>query len=129
MPNEVTFDDLTNPAITVQAPRYPEEPGRDYPQIVGLTSSGSHIVADLGDGSTVHLDMVLHFRNFPDADMTTLRTFIETTVDWAKTLFTYTDPHSVAHTNMRYMGGLPENRATLGDFWNFDMRLSKDMDP
>ena len=129
MPKTVTFDDLTNPAVTVQAPRYPEEPGRHYPQVVTKTAGGSHVVADLGDGSSIHETAILHFRTFPNADMTSLLTFLETTVQHSKTLFTFTDPFGTDHTSMRYLGGIRERRRTKGNFWDFDLEIEKDQDP
>lgn len=119
--------------ITILAPRHPEEPGRYYPMIVGETPGGSFRVADLGDGSTVHRRMVLHFRRLPDAtDFTALKNFIENTVLFNRYLFTYTDPHAVAHTYMRYLGGLDaaqSERGANGTVWNLDMIIQKDLNP
>ena len=124
----VTFDDGTNPAVVVQAPRLPEEEGRDYPILMGRTMGGAVLTADQGDGSTVHIhDMMLHFRHLTNANYTSLKTFFETYVIWSKTKFTYTDPHATAHTNMHYVRGMESFRSGRGTTWNGDIVLTKDM--
>lgn len=122
---DVTFTDGSSP-ITISAPRYPEVPGRSLPQIVGITTGGRHVVADYGDGS-VWERMVLNFRFLTATDKNSLKTFLETTVNWHETLFSYTDPHGTTHTNMRYMGGWREAQAGKGDRWDVTLVIQKDM--
>ena len=112
-------------SITIQAPKYPDEPGESYPMIVGRTWGGGFKIADFGDG-TEWDNPILQFQNMSAADYTALRTFIHTTIEWHKTAFTYTDPYSANHTNMHYLAGFDEFRRVKGR-WNGTLEFSKDM--
>ena len=96
-------------SITIDAPRYPEIPGETYPMLVGRTLGGGHKVADLGDGTNWE-EVTLTFDRMTNADYVLLRDFIQDDATWSTTLFTYTDPAAAAHTNMRYISGLPQFR-------------------
>ena len=100
-------------------------PGREYPQVVGRTMGGGFKVADLGDGSTIWKNPRLHFAYQSDSDYTSLKGFIESTVDFASVPFTYTDPYSTDHTNMRYVRGLKEFRRIKG-VWHGTIELALD---
>ena len=126
MATTVTFNDLTNPVVTVKSPSYPEEEGRTYTHLIGRTMGGGIKTADMGDG-TVHQNPVLHFRDMTNAHYSSLKTFFETTVSFSKTSFTYPDPHAAAHTNMHYLGGIERARSKKGNRWDFDVRLTKDL--
>jgi len=121
-----TFDDGSNPAVTIKAPALPETPGRSLPQIFGETTGGRHVVADYGDG-TVWESRTLHFRRLSSTHFTNLRTFFETTVNWHETVFTYTDPHGTTHASMRYLSGLPQAQGGKGTTWDVDLVIAKDM--
>ena len=82
-------------------------------------------MVDLGDG-TDWQEPVLHFRNLTNADWVLLRDFVQDTVQFAKTLFTYTDPFGTAHTNMRYLGGIEAFVAGPGRRWSGDLRIALD---
>ena len=125
MANTVTFTDGASP-ITIKAPSYPEEEGRTYTHLVGRTMGGGVKVADMGDG-TVHENPILHFRDMTNAHYINAKTFFEATVDFSKTALTYTDPHSAAHTNMHYLGGLERARSKRGNRGDFDIKLTKDL--
>lgn len=121
----ITFDDGTNPAVTVRAHQWPQPLGDAYPVVTGRTMGGGFKVADLGDG-TVWDDLPLEFRNYPDDDAQDLFTFMRTTVNRSETPFTYTDPDGADHTNMRYVHGLETWRKIKG-VWFGQLFLSKDM--
>ena len=129
MANTVIFTNATGtPApITIRAPAYPEEPGRSYPFLTGRTMGGGFKTVDLGEDSAAHQNMVLHFRDMSNANYTSMKTFFETTVSYNATAFTYTDPHEVAHANMRYLGGMERARSKRGNRWDIDIRIAKDM--
>lgn len=112
--------------ITIKAPVYPEREGYVYPMVVGRTMGGGFRVVDLGDG-TEHRDMTLAFRNLSRTDWEALRDFIITTVSWSKLAFSYKDPYATTHTDMHYLGGLPEAVSSRGDRWACDLRIAKDM--
>ncbi len=126
MATTVTFNDGTNPIITVAAPRIPEEPGRSYPVQMGRTIGGGLFTVDLG-GGTVYQTIRLHFRHLSSADYTDLKTLLETDVNFGETSFTYTDPHGVAHTNMHYVSGWESFRSARGDRWNGTLIITKDL--
>lgn len=112
-------------SITIQAPRYPETPGETYPTLLGRTTGGGHKVADLGDG-TEWEEPVLVFDQMSNADYVALRDFIQDDCTWMTTVFTYTDAFSTAHTNMRYVSGLPQFGSSKGNRWSGQIVLSKD---
>ena len=104
---------------------FPEDPGETYPMLVGRTMGGGIKTADLGDGSTDHIDMRVEFR-LSNADYVALRNFIQDTVKWSTTAFTFTDSNGTAFTNMHYISGLETFRRT-NTLWFGAIRLSKDM--
>ena len=127
---EVTFD-REGTSIVIKAPRFPETPGRSYPQIVGETPGGSFMIADLGDG-TQNERPLLPFRRLSDTHKSNLQTFIETTISHTGFLFTYTDGLDVVHTDMRYISGLTGARRHQGGdagIWDIDLTIAKDLDP
>jgi hypothetical protein len=93
--------------------------------VVGRTIGGGHKVADLGDG-TEWEEVVLTFDRMSNADYVALRDFIQDDTTWSTTVFTYTDAASGAHTNMRYMSGLPAFRSSKGTRWSGRIVISKD---
>ena len=120
-----TFNDGLGHSITVQAPKYPNEPGREYPQVIGRTMGGGFKIADMGDGSTIWKNPKLQFRFMSAADYAALRAFIEVDVDFASVPFTYTDPYATANANMRYIKGLKEFRQIRG-VWHGTIELALD---
>ena len=112
-------------SITIDAPRHPEIPGESYPMIVGRTVGGGHKVADLGDG-TEWEEVTLTFDRMVNADYEALRDFIQDDATWSTTVFTYTDAFSGAHTNMRYLSGLPQFRSSKNHRWSGAIVISKD---
>jgi hypothetical protein len=126
MANTVTFDDLINTATVIKSPMYPEEPGRDYPILIGRTKGGGIKTADLGGGSAYE-NPVLRFRDVSNTHYTNFKAFVESDIAWASRGFTYTDPNGTAHTNMFYLGGLGEARSKKGNRWDLTIRLTKDM--
>ena len=120
-----TFNDLTNPIVSIADHLFPEDPGETYPMLVGRTMGGAVKTADLGDGSTDHIDMELQYR-LNNTDYEALRDFIQDTVKWSSLSFTFTDSNGTAFTNMHYISGLPEFRRR-NSLWFGAIRLSKDM--
>ena len=112
-------------SITIASPRHPEISGETYPMLVGRTIGGGHKVADLGDG-TEWEEVVLTFDRMSSADYILLRDFIQDDLTWSTTVFTYTDPAAAAHTNMRYIAGLPQFRSSKGPRWSGNIVISKD---
>ena len=94
----VIFNDLTNPTVTVKAPSHPYSYEYRNRQKIGYAKGGTPKVADWGDDDQV---LVLHWVRLNQTDHDALSTFIRTTINWAETSFTFTDPFSVAHTTMR----------------------------
>ena len=116
---------ITLGVITIQAPRYPEIPGERYPSLLGRTTGGGHKVADLGDG-TEWEEVTLTFDRMTNADYVSLRDWIQDTITWMTTTFSYTDAFAVVHTNMRYVSGLPGFRSSKGNRWSGSIVISKD---
>lgn len=113
-------------SITIESPSYPYQPGDNYPLVVGKTFGGGHKVADLGSG-TDWQRFVLRFDDMGQTDYNSLRTFLLTTVNWSQTVFTYTDPFSVAHTNVRYISGFEGFQLNDYQRWQGTLILEKDM--
>ena len=93
----ITLADNGN-SVTVKAPSKPY--GYDYRnrQKIGYAPGGSIQVADWGSDDQI---VILHFVRLSKTDHDNLRTFVVTTINWAKTVITYTDADAVDHTNMR----------------------------
>ena len=130
MAGTVTFE-REGSSIVIKSPRFPEAPGRHYPQIVGETPGGAFMVADLGDG-TIHKRPVLQFRMLSDAHKNALVSFVEVLLSHTGYTCTYTDPLAVVHTNMRYISGIKEARRQRGGddgMWDIDLTLALDLDP
>ena len=102
----VIFNDLSNPAVTIKAPSYPYSYGYRNRQQIGYAEGGSLKVADWGDDDQV---LELFWVRLSQTHHDNLSTFIRTTVNWAETSFTFTDPFSIAHTTMR----------CISPSWNF----------
>lgn len=126
MATTVTFDDGSNPAVTVKAPIWPEVPGRSRKVILNRTWGGGRVQTDYGNAAVErHLRLV--FRNLTNTHYTNLRTFFETTVNYAGALFTYTDPFGTDLDNMYYRGGLETFEATRGRRWQGTLLISQDL--
>ena len=119
-----TFNDLTNPVVSIADHLYPEDSGETYPMIVGRTMGGAIKTADLGAG-TDHIDKTINFR-LNNTDYEALRNFIQDTVSWSEKSFTFTDSNAAAFTKMHYMSGL-ESFRRRNSLWTGSIRLSKDM--
>lgn len=98
----VTF---SNPPYncTIRANIYPERRQEPPRQKVGMSEGGAIKVALLGDPDDIQ---PLSFARLSVAHYTALRTFIQDGVNYSEEPFTFTDAHSVDHTNMRYISGL-----------------------
>ena len=118
------FNDLTAPAVTIADHLFPEDPGETYPMTVGRTMGGAIKTADLGAGVD-HIDKTLGFR-LSNADYVALRDFIQNTVTWSESSFTFTDSNGTAFTNMHYLSGLESFRRT-NLLWAGQIRIAKDM--
>ena len=118
------FNDLTNPAVTIAAHLFPEDPGETYPMLVGRTMGGAIKTADLGSGAD-HITKEISFRLTND-DYEALRDFIQTTVSWSEGSFTFTDSNAVAYTNMHYISGLESFRRDRLT-WTGTIVIAKDM--
>lgn len=119
-----SFDDLTNPAVTIADHLFPEDPGETYPMTVGRTMGGAIKTADLG-GGVDFVDKTIGFR-LNNTDYEALRDFIQDTVTWSEGAFTFTDSNGTAFTNMHYMSGLEGFRRN-NLLWVGSIRLVKDM--
>jgi len=86
---------------------------------------GAVKTADLGDGSTDHIDKTLQYC-LSNTDYEALRDFIQDTVSWSSGSFTFTDGNGTAFTNMHYISGLPDFRRRK-NLWFGRLRLAKDM--
>jgi hypothetical protein len=112
-------------AVSIADHLFPEDPGETYPMLVGRTMGGAVKTADLGDGSTDHIDMVVTYR-LEAADYVLLRDFIQDTAKWSSVAFTFTDSNGTAFTNMHYISGLESFRRNR-NLWFGSIRLAKDM--
>jgi hypothetical protein len=112
-------------AVSIADHLFPEDPGETYPMLIGRTMGGAVKTADMGDGSTDHIDMVVRYR-LSDADYVLLRDFIQDTAKWGSVSFTFTDSNGTAFTNMHYIGGLETFRRNKL-IWTGQIRLAKDM--
>ena len=119
------YNDGTNPAVTIADHLYPEAAGETYPMLVGRTMGGSIKTADMGDGSTDHIDLTVSYR-LDNTDYTALRNFVQDTVKWSSLPFTFTDSNGTAFSNMHYLGGLEGFRRNRSH-WFGSIRLGKDM--
>lgn len=126
MATTVTLDtgsvDITMPAPAPTG----REPAR-YPQITGVCWGGGIKVFDMGDGSTQWDATEIHWAELTQAEYSTLRTFILTTINRSETAFTYTDQNSTDHTNMHYVEGIDDFEEDSGNLWSGTIRLHKDM--
>jgi len=120
-----TFNDLSAPIVSIADHLFPEDPGESYPMLVGRTMGGAVKTADLGDGSTDHIDMIVSYR-LDNTDFEALRDFIQDTVKWASLPFTFTDSNGTAFTSMHCISGLESFRRN-NNLWTGAIRLSKDM--
>lgn len=122
----ITLDDGESNTLSLPI-KYPEEPSRTYPMLVGGTMGGRIITADLSSGTSWE-QPVLHFRRLTQTQFNNLKTYIESTIRWSEESVTYTDADGVAHTNMHYISGL-EGARRINDRWDVDIVLRKNMSP
>lgn len=116
--------------VTIAPPRFPDEPGRTYPQVVGETAGGGIFVADLGDGSTTQSARTLRFRRLSPAHFAALQSFVEQTAHWSYYAITYVDPVGITYTGVRYLGGLEGaqlNRGGSSGLYDVDLLLKQDL--
>jgi len=112
-------------AVSIADHLFPEEHGQTYPMTIGRTMGGAVKTADLGDGSTDHIDMTIRYR-LTDAHWVLLRNFIQDTARWGSVAFTFTDSNGTAYTNMHYISGLESFRRN-NLIWTGAIRIAKDM--
>ena len=124
MATTVRFQGEITGDITIRGPAEPYRPGSDLRQIVNRTWGGGARINTQAD--TAAISPRLFWPRLPPADMTSLRTFIETDVIEARYLITYTDMLSGVHSNMRYGGGLESFSLKLNTHWTGFILLFKD---
>lgn len=113
-------------SITIRSPLYPDMAGDEPQQLIGRTWGGRFIICSLG--ATAKHALELQFADLTRTEWNSLRDFIITTCSWTTNAFTYTDPWTTAHANMRYVGGIGEAKASKGDRWAVTLRISRDME-
>lgn len=111
MADTITFDDGTNPSITIPVPDYPSDTFINLNQNVQVAMGGRVTSVTRGSGTITR--WVLHWNDLSTTDYNTLKTFLYTTVGGATTQFTYTDENGTGYT-VKYIGGL--EAASLVDF-------------
>ena len=114
MADTITFNDGTNPAITIPVPDYPSGTFISLNQNVNIAMGGR--VTSVTNGSGTLTRWALRWNSLPTANYNTLKTFLYTTVAGATTQFTYTDENSSNYT-VKYIGGLES--ASLVDYNSF----------
>ena len=111
--------------VTLPEPQMPGDSGEGDPrQAVGFSGGGVPKVATLGDPDSI---FELEFRRVSDAQWVALLSFIKTTVNYSATAFTYTDPFTTAHANMRYLTGIRSWKQRRGTTWSGTLVLRKDL--
>ena len=121
MATTISFDDGSNPVVTVAAPDHPEEWREDLQQ-VRARAMGGRVVSVTRSSSTLK-NPVLHWTNMDEADYNSLVTFFYSTVEGSATSVTFTDWESNPHT-VKYMGGLERARSVGYDQWALDLQLA-----
>lgn len=101
----ITFTLTASPytAITIRANVYPENRPEPPRQKVGVSVGGHIQVALLGDPDD---GQRLTFRRLSSADFATLRTYIQSTINYSEKSFTFKDAHATNHVNMHYINGI-----------------------
>ena len=89
--------------VNLPNPNYPGELHPSRPQVKNAAIGGRIDVTDLGDGSNLHQPR-LTFLRLPNADYTTMKSFLETTVNLTELSFTFTDWDSNTYTVVYWSG-------------------------
>tara|TARA_Y100001973_G_scaffold101774_1_gene165502 strand:+ start:481 stop:855 length:375 start_codon:yes stop_codon:yes gene_type:complete len=118
MADTITFNDGSNPAVTIPVPDYPSDQLISLQQNVQVAMGGR--VTSVTNGSGTLTRWALRWNSLPTANYNTLKTFLYTTVAGATTQFTYTDENSSNYT-VKYIGGL--ETASLVDFNSFEVEI------
>tara|TARA_Y100000310_G_scaffold255696_1_gene263226 strand:- start:3209 stop:3589 length:381 start_codon:yes stop_codon:yes gene_type:complete len=111
--------------VNVIAPDHPEAWREDLQQ-VRARAMGGRVISVTRSASTLK-QPVLTWTNMPDADHTTLTTFIFTTVSGSANQFTFTESYSTGSPvtyNVKYIGGLESAKSTAYDSWNVTLNLA-----
>lgn len=124
----VTFRDTdsTYSLLTISGNiAYPENNPELPRQSLGRSLGGAHFVFIRSDQDAKRL--VLKFRRMSQTEKNNFTTFIQDHVNYMERTFTYTDPHSVAHTNMRFLSfGKWFFRDRTSNLWNIDLTCEED---
>jgi hypothetical protein len=119
----VTFDYSSNTAV-IKNPRYPENNPELPRQELGKSSGGAHRVFIRG---TAGKTMKLSFKRLDDTDKGNFQTWIEDQANFFENTFTYTDPHAVDHTSMRFVDfGNMFSRIQGTNRWDITVTLERD---
>lgn len=111
--------------VNLPNPQLPRDSGEGDPrQAVGFSGGGVPKVATLGDPDEIY---ELELERLTNTQWTTLLSFIKTTINYSATAFTYTDPFSTAHANMRYLTGIRSFKQSKGQRWAGTLVLRKDL--
>lgn len=97
----VTFA-ISSDTVVIPNPAFPEIIAEPPRQQFGASGGGSHRIYQRGDSGKV---IPLLFRRLTDADKSAFLTWIQTHANYMANAFSYTDPHAVVHTNMRFNAG------------------------
>lgn len=109
---------------TIRSPQLPESVAEPPRQTIGTSGGGKHWVYTRGSAAKrIHL----LFARLTGTEKSDLESFIKTTVNYSEKTFTYTDPNSVAHTDMRFVdfGNMFERDGGVTN-WRITLTLERD---
>ncbi len=119
----VTLDYSSN-TVVLKDPAYPENNPEPPRQNLGRSDGGAHFVFIEGDEAK---QVVLNFRRLTQTEKDNLDTWIKDQVNYMEQKWTYTDPHSTNHTNLRFISfGRMFYRDRDSNLWNIDLVAEED---
>ena len=119
---DITFDDGTNPSVTLPAPDYPGQAFAFLDQSIQQAMGGR--ITSITRGSGELRRWTLAWQSLSASNYTTLKTFWYTTVSGASTQVTYTDENGTNYT-VKYTGGIERARLVDYDSYAVEVQLAE----